>query len=81
LLGFSGTNRSDWYTLCGIGSLLLRFWVNVIKNPEFLFDVHKTQIVDSCLSVVAQIFMDSCSLHEQRLGKVCVNRSTASSSA
>jgi len=54
------------------GSLLLRFWVNVIKNPEFLFDVHKTQIVDSCLSVVAQIFMDSCSMHEQRLGKVQV---------
>jgi len=53
-------------------SLLLRFWVNVIKNPEFLFDVHKTHIVDSCLSVVAQIFMDSCSLQQQRLGKVCV---------
>jgi len=52
------------------GSLLLRFWVNVIKNPEFLFDVQKTPIVDSCLSVVAQIFMDSCSTHEQRLGKV-----------
>ena len=51
-------------------SLPLRFWVNVIKNPDLLFDVHKTPIVDSCLSVVAQIFMDSCSLHQQRLGKV-----------
>lgn len=55
-------------------SLLLRFWVNVIKNPEFLFDVHKPQIVDSCLSVIAQVFMDSCSLQQRRLGKVHVHR-------
>jgi len=51
-------------------SLLLRFWVNIIKNPEFLFDIHKSHIVDSCLSIIAQTFMDSCSTHEQRLGKV-----------
>jgi len=54
-----------------IASLLLRFWVNIIKNPEFVFDVHKSHVVDSCLSVVAQTFMDSCSIQEQRLGKVC----------
>ena len=50
-------------------SLPLRFWVNVIKNPDFVFDIHKSNIVDACLSVVAQIFMDSCSLSEHRLGK------------
>jgi plexin A len=50
-------------------SLLLRFWVNILKNPEFLFDINKSHIVDSCLSVIAQTFMDSCSTHEQRLGK------------
>jgi len=44
--------------------------VNLIKNPEFLFDIHKSHIVDSCLSIIAQTFMDSCSTHEQRLGKV-----------
>jgi len=55
-------------------SLLLRFWVNMIKNPEFLFDINKSHIVDSCLSIIAQTFMDSCSTHEQRLGKV--NRMT-----
>ena len=52
-----------------IYSLPLRFWVNVIKNPDFVFDIHKSNIVDACLSVVAQIFMDSCSLSEHRLGK------------
>lgn len=50
-------------------SLPLRFWVNLIKNPNFVFDVHKSNIVDSCLSVVAQTFMDSCSTSDHRLGK------------
>ncbi|XP_052780430.1 plexin-A1-like isoform X2 [Mya arenaria] len=49
-------------------SLLLRFWVNIIKNPEFVFDIHKPVIVDSCLSVIAQTLMDSCSTTESRLG-------------
>lgn len=51
-------------------SLPLRFWVNLIKNPNFVFDIHKSNIVDSCLSVVAQTFMDSCSTSDHRLGKV-----------
>lgn len=46
-----------------------RFWVNLIKNPNFVFDIHKSNIVDSCLSVVAQTFMDSCSTSDHRLGK------------
>ncbi|XP_037086635.1 plexin-A4-like [Pollicipes pollicipes] len=50
-------------------SLPLRFWVNLIKNPNFVFDIHKSNIVDSCLSVVAQTFMDSCSTSENKLGK------------
>jgi len=50
-------------------SLPLRFWVNVVKNPDFVFDIHKSNIVDSCLSVVAQTFMDSCSMSDHRLGK------------
>jgi len=56
--------------LCVCCSLLLRFWVNIIKNPEFVFDINKSHIVDSCLSVITQTFMDSCSTHDQRLGKV-----------
>lgn len=50
-------------------SLPLRFWVNLIKNPNFVFDIVKSNIVDSCLSVVAQTFMDACSTSDHRLGK------------
>lgn len=50
-------------------SLPLRFWVNFIKNPDFIFDINKTATLDSCLSVIAQTFMDSCSTAEHRLGK------------
>ena len=46
-----------------------RFWVNLIKNPNFVFDLGKANIVDSCLSVVAQTFMDACSTSDQQLGK------------
>ena len=58
-------------TIClfPLHSLPLRFWVNMIKNPQFVFDIHKTSITDACLSVVAQTFMDSCSTSEHRLGK------------
>lgn len=56
------------FPLC-VCSLPLRFWVNVIKNPQFVFDIHKSSITDACLSVVAQTFMDSCSTSEHRLGK------------
>lgn len=50
-------------------SLPLRFWVNLIKNPDFIFDINKTATVDSSLSVIAQTFMDACSLSEHRLCK------------
>jgi plexin A len=50
-------------------SLPLRFWVNLIKNPDFVFDIGKSNIVDSCLSVTAQTFMDACSTTENILGK------------
>ncbi|XP_034935883.1 plexin-B [Chelonus insularis] len=50
-------------------SLPLRFWVNFIKNPDFMFDINKSTTVDSSLSVIAQMFMDACSTTEHRLGK------------
>uniref|UniRef100_A0A8D8LVE8 Plexin-A4 n=1 Tax=Cacopsylla melanoneura TaxID=428564 RepID=A0A8D8LVE8_9HEMI len=56
-------------TLPTSSSLSLRFWVNLIKNPNFVFDIHKSNIVDSCLSVVAQTFMDSCGTSDHRLSK------------
>ncbi|XP_051547304.1 plexin-C1-like isoform X2 [Myxocyprinus asiaticus] len=51
-------------------SLPLRFWVNILKNPDFVFsDMEKTPHLDGCLSVIAQAFMDSFSLAEQHLDK------------
>ncbi|XP_059158029.1 plexin-A2-like [Physella acuta] len=50
-------------------SLPLRFWVNVIKNPNFAFDIYKSNIVDACLTVIGQTFMDCCSTVEHKLTK------------
>ncbi|MEE6480356.1 hypothetical protein FKM82_012549 [Ascaphus truei] len=50
-------------------SLPLRFWVHIMKNPQFVYHIKKTPHLDSCLSVIAQAFMDSFSLMEQQLGK------------
>ncbi|XP_056444017.1 plexin-C1 isoform X2 [Gadus chalcogrammus] len=50
-------------------SLPLRFWVNILKNPQFVFDMDKSDHLDGCLSVIAQAFMDSFSLTDTKLGK------------
>ncbi|XP_070847708.1 plexin-C1 [Chaetodon trifascialis] len=50
-------------------SLPLRFWVNIMKNPQFVFDMERTANLDGCLNVIAQAFMDSFSLSETQLGK------------
>ncbi|XP_072235193.1 plexin-C1 [Leuresthes tenuis] len=57
--------RHIWKT----NSLPLRFWVNILKNPQFVFDMEKTPHLDGCLSVIAQAFMDSFSLSETQMGK------------
>uniref|UniRef100_A0A8C2LJ97 Sema domain-containing protein n=1 Tax=Cricetulus griseus TaxID=10029 RepID=A0A8C2LJ97_CRIGR len=48
-------------------SLPLRFWVNILKNPHFIFDVHVHEMVDASLSVIAQAFMDACTRTEDKL--------------
>ena len=55
-------------------SVPLRFWMNVIKNPEFVFDVHKSVSVDSFLNIVASTFMDGCSVSEHKLSKVTIRK-------
>ncbi|KAM7377995.1 hypothetical protein PAMA_013077 [Pampus argenteus] len=50
-------------------SLPLRFWINILKNPQFVFDMEKAEHLDGCLSVIAQAFMDSFSLSDNQLGK------------
>uniref|UniRef100_A0A8C9R8V0 Plexin B2 n=1 Tax=Scleropages formosus TaxID=113540 RepID=A0A8C9R8V0_SCLFO len=50
-------------------SLPLRFWVNILKNPHFIFDVHVNEVVDASLSVIAQTFMDACTKSEHKLSR------------
>uniref|UniRef100_A0A8C4HUU0 Plexin b2b n=1 Tax=Dicentrarchus labrax TaxID=13489 RepID=A0A8C4HUU0_DICLA len=50
-------------------SLPLRFWVNILKNPHFTFDVHVSEVVDASLSVIAQTFMDACTKSEHKLSR------------
>ncbi|CAB4053906.1 PLXNA [Lepeophtheirus salmonis] len=64
-----GINDIDVVHTWKSNSLPLRFWVNLIKNPDFVFDIGKSNIVDSCLSVTAQTFMDACSTSDHVLGK------------
>ncbi|KAF3696546.1 Plexin-B1 Semaphorin receptor SEP Precursor [Channa argus] len=50
-------------------SLPLRFWINILKNPQFIFDVQTSDHVDAVLSVISQTFMDSCTIADHKLGR------------
>ncbi|KAL6111379.1 plxnb1 [Pungitius sinensis] len=50
-------------------SLPLRFWINIVKNPQFIFDVQASDHVDAVLTVISQTFMDSCTIAEHKLGR------------
>ncbi|XP_043964125.1 plexin-B2-like isoform X2 [Gambusia affinis] len=50
-------------------SLPMRFWVNILRNPQFILDVHVTEVVDASLHVIGQTFMDACSKTEHKLSR------------
>uniref|UniRef100_A0A671Y0J3 Plexin b2a, tandem duplicate 1 n=1 Tax=Sparus aurata TaxID=8175 RepID=A0A671Y0J3_SPAAU len=50
-------------------SLPSRFWVNILRNPHFIFDVHVTEVVDASLHVISQTFMDACTKSEHKLSR------------
>ncbi|XP_077370887.1 plexin-B1 isoform X1 [Festucalex cinctus] len=50
-------------------SLPLRFWINILKNPQFIFNVQTSEHVDAVLFVIAQTFMDSCTIADHKLGR------------
>uniref|UniRef100_A0A3Q3XHZ0 Plexin cytoplasmic RasGAP domain-containing protein n=1 Tax=Mola mola TaxID=94237 RepID=A0A3Q3XHZ0_MOLML len=50
-------------------SLPLRFWISILKNPQLIFDVQTSDHVDAVLSVIAQTFMDSCTIADHKLGR------------
>ncbi|KAI6654131.1 Plexin-A2 [Oopsacas minuta] len=48
-------------------SLVLRFWVNLLKNPHFILDIDMPYPVESSLSIIAQGLIDSCSTRDEEL--------------
>ncbi|XP_035501084.2 plexin-D1 [Scophthalmus maximus] len=64
-----GITDPDTLHIWKTNSLPLRFWVNILKNPQFVFDIEKTDHMDACLSVIAQAFIDACSISDLQLGK------------
>ncbi|XP_053325868.1 plexin-D1 [Spea bombifrons] len=64
-----GITDPDTLHIWKTNSLPLRFWVNILKNPEFVFDMEKSDHMDACLSVIAQAFIDACSISDMQLGK------------
>ncbi|XP_072571519.1 plexin-B1 isoform X2 [Paramormyrops kingsleyae] len=64
-----GISDSETIHIWKTNSLPLRFWINIIKNPQFIFDVQASDNVDAVLSVIAQTFMDSCTIAEHKLGR------------
>ncbi|EGW10474.1 Plexin-B1 [Cricetulus griseus] len=59
-------NIHIWMT----NSLPLRFWINIIKNPQLVFDVQTSDNMDSVLLVIEQTFMDTCTLADHKLTRV-----------
>lgn len=69
--------KKDCLSFSLLFSLPLRFWVNILKNPHFIFDVHVHEVVDASLSVIAQTFMDACTRTEHKLSRVSDLHSTS----
>ena len=44
--------------------------MNALKNPQLIFDVRVSDNVDAILAVIAQTFIDSCTISEHKVGRV-----------
>ncbi|XP_073916105.1 plexin-B1 isoform X1 [Castor canadensis] len=64
-----GIADQDTIHIWKTNSLPLRFWINIIKNPQFVFDVQTSDNMDAVLLVIAQTFMDACTLADHKLGR------------
>nr|XP_026690967.1 plexin-B1 [Ciona intestinalis] len=47
-------------------SLLGRFWVTILKNPESVFDIEKPDTIVASMAVISQTFIDACSVTEHK---------------
>ncbi|XP_069375673.1 plexin-B2-like isoform X2 [Paralichthys olivaceus] len=50
-------------------SLPMRYWVTILRNPHYIFDVHVTEVVDASLHVISQTFIDACTKTEHKLSR------------
>lgn len=50
-------------------ALPLRYWISIIKSPDVVFDVRKNNNIDSCLSVIAQTFIDATYYEDMTIDK------------
>uniref|UniRef100_A0AC34RI63 Sema domain-containing protein n=1 Tax=Panagrolaimus sp. JU765 TaxID=591449 RepID=A0AC34RI63_9BILA len=50
-------------------AIVLRFWMQLIHNPDCLFDIQRQTCLDASLTVIGQTLMDSFSQSEYPLGK------------
>ncbi|XP_067383981.1 plexin-B3 isoform X2 [Channa argus] len=64
-----GIDEPETVHIWKTNSLPLRFWVNILKNPQFVLDVQVTDSIDAVLSVIAQTFIDSCTTSEHKVGR------------
>lgn len=64
-----GIEEQETVHLWKTHSLLLRFWVLMLKNPQMIFDVQVSDNVDAILCVIAQTFIDSCTISEHKVGR------------
>ncbi|KAK2509507.1 hypothetical protein MC885_005673 [Smutsia gigantea] len=64
-----GVADHDTVHIWKTNSLPLRFWINIIKNPQLVFDVQTSDSVDAVLLVIAQTFVDACTLADHKLGR------------
>ncbi|XP_068568767.1 plexin-B1 [Cebidichthys violaceus] len=67
--GQHGISDPETIHIWKTNSLPLRFWINIVKNPQFIFDVQASDHVDAVLTVISQTFMDSCTIAEHKLGR------------
>lgn len=50
-------------------AIILRFWMQLLHNPDCLFDVQRQHCLDASLVVIGQTLMDAFSRSSVPLGK------------
>uniref|UniRef100_A0A452GLD7 Plexin B3 n=1 Tax=Gopherus agassizii TaxID=38772 RepID=A0A452GLD7_9SAUR len=64
-----GVSEPETLHIWKTNSLLLRFWVGVVRNPQLLFDVRVPDNVDAALSVIGQTLIDACTPGQHSVGR------------